>query len=190
MLSAQEMASQNKPSTPTVYLEKLVSLRFVLLYSLFLFFSPNTHSHRHHIYRNQSNEVLAMFGVTKEWIDKELEKFEIYHKLLQTTDEEKRKKDMEILMPWLEKYAKRIEQESVENRGKRVQLMNDNNPKFILRNYLLQNAIAKAETGDYSEVTKLLELSRTPYAEQMPEIEKYTQRAGPEANGICLTCSS
>lgn len=34
----------------------------------------------------------------------------------------------------------------------RVKVMNSNNPKYILRNYIAQNAIEAAEKGDFSEV--------------------------------------
>lgn len=34
----------------------------------------------------------------------------------------------------------------------RVRVMNSNNPKYILRNYIAQNAIEAAENGDFSEV--------------------------------------
>lgn len=34
----------------------------------------------------------------------------------------------------------------------RVKVMNSNNPKYILRNYIAQNAIEAAENGDFSEV--------------------------------------
>lgn len=41
----------------------------------------------------------------------------------------------------------------------RVKVMNTNNPKYILRNYIAQNAIEAAENGDFSEVRLLLNTS-------------------------------
>lgn len=35
--------------------------------------------------------------------------------------------------------------------------------RFILRNYIAQKAIEKAEQGDYTEVQKVLKLLETPY---------------------------
>ena len=44
--------------------------------------------------------------------------------------------------------------------------MNRVNPRFILRNYLLQEAIEKAENNnDYSGVTRLLTMAKTPFDE-------------------------
>ena len=37
--------------------------------------------------------------------------------------------------------------------------------RFILRNYIAQNAIAAAEKGDYSEVQRILKLLENPYSE-------------------------
>lgn len=34
----------------------------------------------------------------------------------------------------------------------RVRVMDSTNPRFILRNYIAQNAIEAAENGDFSEV--------------------------------------
>jgi uncharacterized protein YdiU (UPF0061 family) len=53
--------------------------------------------------------------------------------------------------------------------------MNAVNPKFVLRNYLAQLAIDKAEQGDNSMVHELLELLRHPYDEQ-PAKEKYAKK--------------
>lgn len=52
-------------------------------------------------------------------------------------------------------------------KNQRVVVMNANNPKYILRNYLAQQAIEKAEKGDYSEVRRLYQLLKKPYEEQV-----------------------
>ena len=36
------------------------------------------------------------------------------------------------------------------------------NPKYILRNYMAQTAIEKAQEGDYSEVDRLLKIMHKP----------------------------
>ena len=44
--------------------------------------------------------------------------------------------------------------------------MDNVNPAFVLRNYLLQDAIVYAEQGDFTEVDRLLERSKTPFEEK------------------------
>jgi uncharacterized protein YdiU (UPF0061 family) len=41
------------------------------------------------------------------------------------------------------------------------------NPHFVLRNWLIQDAIAPAENGDFSEVRKLLDLSKHAFSDDM-----------------------
>lgn len=52
--------------------------------------------------------------------------------------------------------------------------MNTTNPRFILRNYIAQNAIDAAEKGDFSEVRRVLEILQTPYSEDL-DLESLTQ---------------
>ena len=40
--------------------------------------------------------------------------------------------------------------------------MNNVNPKYILRDYMLQNAIKKAENNDYTDIQNLLQLISKP----------------------------
>ena len=67
---------------------------------------------------------------------------------------------------WLRRYIARLVQEGVPPDVRRAR-MNAVNPKYVLRNYLAQLAIDKAEQGDASMVNELLEVLRTPYAEQL-----------------------
>lgn len=46
--------------------------------------------------------------------------------------------------------------------------------RFILRNYIAQNAIDAAEKGDFSEVRRVLEILQTPYSEDL-DLESLTQ---------------
>lgn len=71
----------------------------------------------------------------------------------------------------------------------RKESMNKVNPKFILRNYLLEEAIKAAEGGDYSKVHELLNFSLDPFTEEnIPE--EVTKDIPEWAWNICVSCSS
>jgi uncharacterized protein YdiU (UPF0061 family) len=63
------------------------------------------------------------------------------------------------------------------------------NPKYILRNYLAQQAIARAEEGDFSEVETLHDLLQKPFDEQ-PGLEDYAAEPPDWARHLDLSCSS
>lgn len=50
--------------------------------------------------------------------------------------------------------------------------MNRVNPKYVLRNYLAQIAIEKAQQKDFSEIDRLFMVLQTPFTEQ-PAMESY-----------------
>ncbi len=66
---------------------------------------------------------------------------------------------------WLARYALRISQDNRPT-AERITSMNQLNPRYVLRNYLAQQAIDKAEAGDTSMIHELLEVMRNPYAVQ------------------------
>lgn len=66
---------------------------------------------------------------------------------------------------WLTNYRHRL-QKNTSSDERRREYMNQVNPKYVLRNYLAQLAIDKAENGDFSMVDELLDLVRNPYDEQ------------------------
>ena len=63
------------------------------------------------------------------------------------------------------KYSARMRSLGVDDAARRS-AMNRANPKFVLRNYLAQLAIDKAEAGDASMVSELLDVMRHPYDDQ------------------------
>ena len=95
-------------------------------------------------------------------------------------------------MDWLRRYGVRVRSEGLP-RDERRRRMHAVNPKFVLRNYLAQLAIDDAERGDASTVRALLDVLRSPYAEQ-PENEalavKRPEWARHRAGCSMLSCSS
>lgn len=89
---------------------------------------------------------------------------------------------------WAVKYRARLKQENSDD-ANRKQRMNLVNPKYILRNYLAQVAIEKAQQKDFSEVQKLLNILQHPFDEQ-PEHEHYAALPPDWASGLEVSCSS
>jgi uncharacterized protein YdiU (UPF0061 family) len=105
----------------------------------------------------------------------------------QLTDEYKTR-----LGDWLKSYIKRVQSSGIAD-AERIKIMNAANPKYVLRNYLAQLAIDKAEQGDFSMVSELLELLRHPYDEQ-PSKEGFASKrpdwARQRPGCSTLSCSS
>lgn len=93
---------------------------------------------------------------------------------------------------WLRRYLARIQRDSVEPAIRHTGMFHAN-PKFVLRNYLAQQAIDAAENGDPSLIETLLEVMRHPYDEQ-PQHDalagKRPEWARHKAGCSALSCSS
>lgn len=91
---------------------------------------------------------------------------------------------------WLSNWSQRV---SSTDNSERQALMNRTNPKYVLRNYIAQQAIDAAENGDYTVLEELAAVLKNPYDEQ-PQYEKYaTTRpdwATQQPGSTMLTCSS
>jgi uncharacterized protein YdiU (UPF0061 family) len=96
--------------------------------------------------------------------------------------------DRESIDQWFNDYLMRIKPENISD-TERANLMNQVNPKFVLRNHLAQTAIKMAERGDFSEIQRLMGILATPFDEQ-PEYEDYAKSPPPGSNHVEVSCSS
>lgn len=94
------------------------------------------------------------------------------------------------LNTWLSEYQASLDDQQVTERA---ETMNRVNPKYVLRNYLAQQAIDAAHANDFSQVQRLLEVMRKPYDDQ-PEHEdlagKRPDWARTKVGCSMLSCSS
>ena len=90
---------------------------------------------------------------------------------------------------WSGQYAARLHLENSDDTSRKTS-MDKVNPKFILRNYLAEVAIRKAEDEkDYSEIDKLFTILQHPF-DEWPEHEEYAGHPPDWAGDISVSCSS
>jgi len=71
----------------------------------------------------------------------------------------------------------------------RIQQCKAHNPKFILRNYHVQNVIEAAEKGDFTKLDSMESMAKNPF-DQFENLREYYQPSPPGFNNLPLSCSS
>jgi uncharacterized protein YdiU (UPF0061 family) len=98
----------------------------------------------------------------------------------------------EALVSWMSRYAERLKLEPRDATQIRDGMLRAN-PKYVLRNYLAQQAIEAAQNDDLSVLERLMQVLRTPYDEQ-PEHDdlsaKRPEWARDRPGCATLSCSS
>ena len=90
---------------------------------------------------------------------------------------------------WAERYAARLRAEGSVAAERRVR-MDAANPVYVLRTYLAEQAIRKAEDEqDFSEIERLRVLLRDPFTEQ-PGMERYADPPPDWGRHLVVSCSS
>ncbi|UTJ07250.1 protein adenylyltransferase SelO [Arcobacter roscoffensis] len=94
----------------------------------------------------------------------------------------------EPLINWFDSYKEVCEKEesSFESRNA---IMKKVNPKYTIKNYMLQEAIEKAHEEDYTLVNDLLKIAQNPFDEH-EGFERYSNPTPLEHANLKLSCSS
>lgn len=107
-------------------------------------------------------------------------------------DPAKKQQAESALIDWLSRYSARLQDDALPQTIRRER-MHKVNPRYVLRNYLAQQAIDRAEQGDYAGIHELLDVMRRPYDDQ-PDREEFARRrpdwARNRAGCSMLSCSS
>ncbi len=89
---------------------------------------------------------------------------------------------------WAVRYRTRLESEHSRDDERRDR-MNRVNPKYVLRNYLAQAAIEKAQHKDFSEIDRLFTLLQAPFQDQQG-MEAYALAPPNWGKHLSVSCSS
>jgi uncharacterized protein YdiU (UPF0061 family) len=129
--------------------------------------------HLHHVDYTSFFRALGLFQAGTESLNEPLRDFFL---------------DRGAFDQWARRYKDRLREEGSRDEDRLVR-MNRVNPKYVLRNYLAQTAIEKAQKKDYSEIDRLLILLQNPYSDQ-PGMEAYAVPPPNWGKHLSVSCSS
>ncbi len=96
--------------------------------------------------------------------------------------------DRERFDHWLTDYRTHVHDHAPADEVRHTTMLRTN-PKIVLRNYLAQIAIEKAQHGDYAEIDQLLGVLHAPFDEHL-QFPHYAAPAPEGASHVEVSCSS
>ncbi|KAL7887681.1 hypothetical protein AOLI_G00054020 [Acnodon oligacanthus] len=97
----------------------------------------------------------------------------------------------EYFSDWVSLYLQRLRSQSGDSDEHRQRRMRAVNPRYVLRNWMAESAIRKAENNDFSEVELLQQILTKPFVKQeRPESAGYSSRPPAWASQLRVSCSS
>jgi uncharacterized protein YdiU (UPF0061 family) len=92
------------------------------------------------------------------------------------------------LNEWLDDYDKRLAKETLSQEERQTQMLAIN-PKYVLKNHILQEAIDEAKQGNFTMVNDLLKVAYNPFDEH-EELQHLCKLTPLSAKNLKLSCSS
>jgi len=89
---------------------------------------------------------------------------------------------------WLDAYDERLKENSSSMEERQIAML-QTNPKFVLKNYILQEAIDAAKKGDFTVVDTLFKIAQNPYGEH-EGLERWAGATPDAFKNKKLSCSS
>tara|TARA_B100001113_G_C21047344_1_gene595126 strand:+ start:1 stop:984 length:984 start_codon:yes stop_codon:yes gene_type:complete len=96
--------------------------------------------------------------------------------------------DSAVAKSWIVSFQERQTKEGL-SADKKVISMNQVNPKFILRNYMAQEAIEAAENNDFSALETLIIILSKPF-EEHEGFQNFANKSPAWAKNLEISCSS
>ncbi len=96
--------------------------------------------------------------------------------------------DRAAINSWLDRYAARLRAEG-SVAAERAERMGRTNPRYVLRNWIAQEAIARAQRKDFGLIEELRRLFAVPYDEH-PGMERFAEPPSASGREIVVSCSS
>ena len=139
--------------------------------------------------KNQSEDATLIQGLLDIMESEKLDYTNTFRNLTQAlTNKVTPELDSAVAKSWIVSFQERQTKEGLSV-DKKVISMNQVNPKFILRNYMAQEAIEAAENNDFSSLETLIIILSKPF-EEHEEFQNFANKSPAWTKDLEISCSS